>query len=104
MSTQFAQPALAVMEMAEYAHLQAQGVVQTQAFFAGHSLGEYSSLGACTTIMPFESLLSLILYRGLKMQNALPRNANGRTDYGMVAADPSRIRSGISFPSSCAIF
>jgi hypothetical protein len=32
------------------------------------------------------------------MQNTLPRNANGRTDYGMVAADPSRIRSGISFP------
>nr|AAC49199.1 putative fatty acid synthase beta subunit [Aspergillus nidulans] len=93
MSTQFAQPALAVMEIAEYAHLQAQGVVQTQAIFAGHSLGEYSSLGACTTIMPFESLLSLILYRGLKMQNTLPRNANGRTDYGMVAADPSRIRS-----------
>ncbi|KAL4769282.1 putative sterigmatocystin biosynthesis fatty acid synthase subunit beta [Aspergillus nidulans var. acristatus] len=93
MSTQFAQPALAVMEMAEYAHLQAQGVVQTQAPFAGHSLGEYSGLGACTTIMPFESLLSLILYRGLKMQNALPRDANGRTDYAMVAADPSRIRS-----------
>ncbi|KAL4817011.1 putative sterigmatocystin biosynthesis fatty acid synthase subunit beta [Aspergillus spinulosporus] len=93
MSTQFAQPALAVMEMAEYAHLQAQGVVQKQALFAGHSLGEYSGLGACTTIMPFESLLSLILYRGLKMQNALPRDAYGRTDFAMVAADPSRIRS-----------
>ncbi|KAL4988001.1 putative sterigmatocystin biosynthesis fatty acid synthase subunit beta [Aspergillus falconensis] len=101
MSTQFAQPALAVMEMAEYAHLQAQGVVQTQALFAGHSLGEYSSLGACSTFMPFESLLSLILYRGLKMQNALPRDANGRTDYAMVAADPSRIRS--DFTQDCLI-
>ncbi|KKK21818.1 hypothetical protein ARAM_004341 [Aspergillus rambellii] len=92
MSTQFAQPALAVMEMAEYAHLQAQGVVQNPALFAGHSLGEYSALGACTTFMPFESLLSLILYRGLKMQNALPRDTYGRTDYAMMAADPSRIR------------
>ncbi|KAL6237517.1 putative sterigmatocystin biosynthesis fatty acid synthase subunit beta [Aspergillus navahoensis] len=101
MSTQFAQPALAVMEMAEYAHLQAHGVVQTQARFAGHSLGEYSGLGACSTFMPFESFLSLILYRGLKMQNALPRDANGRTDYAMVAADPSRIRS--DFTQDCLI-
>ncbi|KAL2850268.1 acyl transferase domain-containing protein [Aspergillus pseudoustus] len=94
MSTQFAQPALAVMEMAEYAHLQAQGVVQASSVFAGHSLGEYSALGACTTFMPFEALLSLILYRGLKMQNALPRDANGRTEYAMIAADPSRVRPG----------
>ncbi|KAL4898957.1 putative sterigmatocystin biosynthesis fatty acid synthase subunit beta [Aspergillus multicolor] len=93
MSTQFAQPALTVMEMAEYAHLQAHGVVQTHALFAGHSLGEYSALGACSTFMPFESLLSLIFYRGLKMQNALPRDENGRTEYAMMAVDPSRIRA-----------
>lgn len=95
MSTQFAQPALVVMEMAEYAHLQAQGVVKRSALFAGHSLGEYSALGACSTFMPFESLLSLIFYRGLKMQNALPRDSNGRTEYAMMAIDPSRIGSGI---------
>ncbi|KAK4234872.1 acyl transferase domain-containing protein [Achaetomium macrosporum] len=91
MSTQFSQPALAIMDMAEYAHLQARGVVQAGAPFAGHSLGEYAALGACTSFMAFESLLSLIYYRGLKMQNALPRDADGRTDYGMVAVDPSRI-------------
>ncbi|KAL4784879.1 acyl transferase domain-containing protein [Aspergillus varians] len=91
MSTQFAQPALVVMEMAEYAHLQAQGVIQTPALFAGHSLGEYGALGACSTLLPFEPLLSLIFYRGLKMQNALPRDENGRTDYAMMAVDPSRI-------------
>lgn len=95
MSTQFAQPALVVMEMAEYAHLQAQGVVQSSALFAGHSLGEYSALGACSTFMQFEPLLSLIFYRGLKMQNALPRDLNGRTEYAMMAVDPSRIASGI---------
>ena len=96
MSTQFSQPALAVVEMAEYAHLQARGVVQTGAQFAGHSLGEYAALGACTSFMPFERLLSLIYYRGLKMQNALPRDPDGGTDYTMVAADPSRIGSGPS--------
>ncbi|KAK3901809.1 acyl transferase domain-containing protein [Staphylotrichum tortipilum] len=91
MSTQFSQPALALMDIAEFAHLQARGVVQAGARFAGHSLGEYAALGACTSFMPFESLLSLIYYRGLKMQNALPRDPDGRTDYTMVAADPSRI-------------
>ena len=96
MSTQFSQPALALMDMAEYAHLEARGVVQKGAQFAGHSLGEYAALGACTSFMPFESLLSLIHYRGLKMQNALPRDPDGRTDYTMVAADPSRVGSGLS--------
>ena len=96
MSTQFSQPALALMDMAEYAHLQARGVIQTGAQFAGHSLGEYAALGACTSFMPLERLLSLIYYRGLKMQNALPRDPDGGTDYTMVAADPSRIGPGPS--------
>ncbi|KAL2131427.1 hypothetical protein VTI74DRAFT_5117 [Chaetomium olivicolor] len=99
MSTQFSQPALALMEMAEYAHLQAKGVVQKGALFAGHSLGEYAALGACTSFMSFESLLSLIYFRGLKMQNALPRDPDGRTEYAMVAADPSRI--GPEFDETC---
>lgn len=86
------------MEMAEYAHLQAQGVVQRSALFAGHSLGEYSALGACSTFMQFGPLLSLIFYRGLKMQNALPRDNNGRTQYAMMAVDPSRIGKGIFSP------
>nr|AAS90002.1 HexB [Aspergillus flavus] len=94
MSTQFAQPALALMEMAQFEWLKAQGVVQKGARFAGHSLGEYAALGACASFFPFEDLISLIFYRGLKMQNALPRDANGHTDYGMLAADPSRIGKG----------
>jgi fatty acid synthase subunit beta, fungi type len=91
LSTQFSQPALALMEMVEYEHLKAKGVIQSNAWFAGHSLGEYAALGACTTFMPFENLLSLIFYRGLKMQNALQRDAQGLTDYSMVAVDPSRV-------------
>lgn len=94
-STQFSQPALALMEMVEHEHLVAKGVVQPSALFAGHSLGEYAALGACTTFMSFESLLTLIFYRGLKMQNALERDANGRTDYSMMATDPSRVGKGM---------
>jgi fatty acid synthase subunit beta len=96
LSTQFSQPALILMEMVEYERLKAKGVVQSGAQFAGHSLGEYAALGACTTFMSFENLLTLVFYRGLKMQNALQRDVQGRTDYSMVATDPSRVGKGNS--------
>jgi len=96
LSTQFSQPALVLMEMVEYERLKVKGVIQSGARFAGHSLGEYAALGACTTFMSFENLLTLIFYRGLKMQNALQRDEQGRTDYSMVATDPSRVGKGNS--------
>ena len=82
------------MEIAEYEHLRASGLVRADAPFAGHSLGEYAALGACTSFMRLENLLNLVFYRGLKMQNALTRDSNGRTDFGMVAVDPSRVGKG----------
>ena len=90
-STQFAQPALTLMEMAELEHLRSKGLVQERALFAGHSLGEYSALGAFTTFMPVEELLNLVFYRGLTMQTAMQRDEAGRTDFSMVAVNPSRI-------------
>ncbi|KAK4981177.1 hypothetical protein LTR28_002474 [Elasticomyces elasticus] len=93
-STQFSQPALALMEMVEYEQLRSRGLVQEQSLFAGHSLGEYAALGACTSFMSTEGLLGLIFYRGLKMQNAIQRDKFGRTNFSMVAVDPSRIGKG----------
>ena len=90
-STQFAQPALTLMEMAELEHLRSKGLVQERALFAGHSLGEYSALGAFTTFMPVEELLNLVFYRGLIMQTAMQRDQSGRTDFSMVAVNPSRV-------------
>lgn len=90
-STQFSQPAIALMEIAEFEHLKAQGVVQHNAKFAGHSLGEYSALGSCTTFLSLENLMDLIFYRGLRMQNAVKRDENGRTEYSMMAVNPSRV-------------
>ena len=90
-STQFSQPAIALMEIAEFEHLKAQGVVQNEAKFAGHSLGEYSALGSCTSFLSLENLLDLIFYRGLRMQNAVQRDENGRTEYSMMAVNPSRV-------------
>ncbi|KAI9878043.1 MAG: hypothetical protein M1830_002094 [Pleopsidium flavum] len=90
-STQFAQPALMLMEMAELEHLRSKDLVQEHAVFAGHSLGEYSALGARTSFMPTEELLSLVFYRGLTMQTAMKRDEFGRTNFSMVAVNPSRV-------------
>lgn len=90
-STQFAQPALVVMEMAQFAHLRARGMVQSDARFAGHSLGEYAALGSLTTFMEFEALLELVWLRAFTMQNALGVDGDGETGFSMVAVDPGRI-------------
>jgi fatty acid synthase subunit beta len=79
------------MEIAEFEHLKSKGVVQDNARYAGHSLGEYSALGACTTFLSLENLVDLIFYRGLRMQNAVKRDEHGRTEYSMVAVNPSRV-------------
>ncbi|KAL9614499.1 MAG: hypothetical protein Q9167_001027 [Letrouitia subvulpina] len=90
-STQFAQPALVLMEMAAFVDLKSKGLIQEGAPYAGHSLGEYSALGALACVMPMESLVSLVFYRGLTMQVAMERDREGRTAYSMVAVNPSRV-------------
>ncbi|CAK4034468.1 aflB fas-1 fatty acid synthase beta subunit [Lecanosticta acicola] len=95
-STQFSQPALLLMELAEFEHLRHTGVIKEDAPFAGHSLGEYAALGACTSFMPLEHLLELLFFRGSKMQNALQRDRQGRTEYAMMAVDPSRVGNGLN--------
>ena len=90
-STQFAQPAITLMNLAEMASLKSRGLVQQDSLFAGHSLGEYSALAACSGFMSLESLLSLVFYRGLMMQMAMERDTFGRTDFSMVAVNPSRV-------------
>lgn len=81
------------MEIAAMRTLEARGCVQQQASFAGHSLGEYSALAACTTFMSLEELLSLVFYRGLLMQRAVERDENGQTKFSMVAVNPSKVGS-----------
>lgn len=93
-STQFAQPALTLMEMAAFEDVRSKGLVQEFAPYAGHSLGEYSALGALAKIMPMESMLSLVFYRGLAMQVAMKRDDQGRTDFSMVAVNPARVGKG----------
>ncbi|CBF73392.1 hypothetical protein AN7855.2 [Aspergillus nidulans FGSC A4] len=59
-STQFAQLAISLMNIAESSALKARGLFQQGAAFAGHSLGEYSALLACADFMSLENLLSVL--------------------------------------------
>ncbi|KAI1460005.1 fatty acid synthase beta subunit [Annulohypoxylon moriforme] len=90
-ATQFTQPALTLMQMAVFEDLRAQGVIQKDSIFAGHSLGEYSALASIAKVMPVETLVSVVFYRGLCMQVAVERDEAGRSNYSMSAVDPSRI-------------
>ena len=93
-STQFAQPAIVLMELAAFEDIKARGLVQRNAPFAGHSLGEYAALGTVADILSVHSLLSLVFYRGLAMQVAIKRDEYGKTDFSMVAGNPSRVGKG----------
>jgi fatty acid synthase subunit beta len=90
-STQFTQPALTLMEKASFEDMRSKGLVQNDSSFAGHSLGEYSALAALAEVMPIESLVSVVFYRGLTMQVAVERDETGRSNYAMCAVNPSRI-------------
>ncbi|KAL1301772.1 hypothetical protein AAFC00_005970 [Neodothiora populina] len=90
-ATQFTQPALTLMEKASFEDMLSKGVVQRDSSFAGHSLGEYSALAALAEVMPIESLVSVVFYRGLTMQVAVERDEAGRSNYSMCAVNPSRI-------------
>ena len=90
-ATQFTQPALTLMEKASFEDMKSKGLVPRDSTFAGHSLGEYSALAALAEVMPIESLVSVVFYRGLTMQVAVARDAAGRSNYSMCAVNPSRI-------------
>lgn len=90
-ATQFTQPALTLMEKASFEDLKAKGLIPADCIFAGHSLGEYASLASLAEVMSIESLVEIVFYRGMTMQVAVPRDSLGRSNYGMIAVNPSRI-------------
>ncbi|KAJ2057564.1 fatty acid synthase alpha subunit Lsd1 [Coemansia sp. S146] len=90
-STQFTQVALVTFAFAAVADMRAHMLVQKDAVFAGHSLGEYAALASISSICTLESVLDLTFYRGMLMQSAIERDAQGHSQYGMVAVDPSRV-------------
>ncbi|ODA76460.1 hypothetical protein RJ55_07729 [Drechmeria coniospora] len=102
-STEFAQAALAVNGHAQFLHLRSKGVVDAEALFAGHSLGEYTALSTIGAMMPFDKLLSVVFYRGLCMQSAVPRDVNGRSDFSLMAVNPRRMQASMTTESLQAL-
>lgn len=94
--TQFAQPAILVLERAAFEHLRSLGRVPRGACFAGHSLGEFAALGCMTEVWSLQAALRTVFIRGTLMQMAVPRDARGRSGFGMAALDPSRVRRGFT--------
>ncbi|KAJ2459216.1 fatty acid synthase alpha subunit Lsd1 [Coemansia sp. RSA 2424] len=90
-STQFTQVALVAYAIAAVADMRAKSLVQKDAVFAGHSLGEYAALASLSGILALEDVLDLGFFRGMLMQLAVERDAQGQSQYGMVAVDPSRL-------------
>jgi enoyl reductase-like protein/malonyl CoA-acyl carrier protein transacylase/acyl dehydratase len=90
-ATQFTQPALTLMEKAGFEDMRAKELIQANCAFAGHSLGEYSALASIGDVLPIESLVDVVFYRGMTMQSAVKRDEQGRSNYGMAAVNPARV-------------
>ena len=90
-ATQFAQIALVVTERAAFDDMRSKGLVQKDAAFAGHSLGEYSALASVADVLPISALVDVVFYRGITMQRAVERDSQNRSNYAMCAVNPSRI-------------
>ncbi|KAI8915921.1 hypothetical protein EDD86DRAFT_221808, partial [Gorgonomyces haynaldii] len=90
-ATQFTQPCLTLTAMASYLDMKQNGLIQENAKFAGHSLGEYAALASLGQVLTVEAIMDVTFYRGMTMQVAVPRDAKGRSNYGMVAVNPLRV-------------
>ncbi|KAI9223673.1 hypothetical protein BC828DRAFT_410490 [Blastocladiella britannica] len=90
-ATQFTQPALTLVEKAAFADMEAHGLIPPDCPFAGHSLGEYAALASVADVLPVESLVDIVFYRGMTMQHAVVRAADGSSNYGMCAVNPARV-------------
>jgi fatty acid synthase subunit beta len=102
-STEFAQPALTVTEKAAFEDMASRGLVSDKSKYAGHSLGEYAALCAIADMMPLEQILSIVFYRGLSMQVAVERDDEGRSEFAMMAVDPSRVTRGFTISNLEAV-
>jgi fatty acid synthase subunit alpha, fungi type len=90
-ATQFAQIALVVTEKAVFDDMRSKGLVQPDCAFAGHSLGEYSTVASIADVLTMSSLVDVVFYRGITIQRAVERDAHNRSNYAKCTVNPSRI-------------
>ncbi|KAI9500376.1 acyl transferase domain-containing protein [Coemansia spiralis] len=89
-ATQFAQPAIMLLDVAIAEEMRSQGVFDEDPIIAGHSLGEYGALAAFG-IMSLEDIIDITFIRGMTMQSTVERDEHGHSDFALVAANPSRV-------------
>lgn len=92
--TQFTQVAMATLGCAQVAEMREAGVLESDAFFAGHSVGEYNALSAFGEVLSLEAVVEIVYRRGLTMHRLVERDANGISNYGLAALRPNKM--GIS--------
>lgn len=92
--TQFTQVALAVVGFAQAARMREAGVLVDDAFFAGHSLGEYNALSSIAQIFPIETVVEIVFHRGATMHQLIERDASGRSNYRMGVLRPNQFGVG----------
>jgi fatty acid synthase subunit alpha len=90
-STEFAQPALVLVELAAFRDMRAHALVADDCTFAGHSLGEYAALASVGQCLELRDLVDIVFLRGITMQNAVVRDSAGRSEFAMIAVNPVRV-------------
>ncbi|KAJ2413423.1 fatty acid synthase alpha subunit Lsd1 [Coemansia sp. RSA 2530] len=100
-ATQFAQPSIMLFDIAISSDLRARGLFDETAIMTGHSLGEYGALSAYG-IITLEDIIDITFIRGMTMQSTVKRDAQHRSEFAMVAANPSRVHKAFDEASLTA--